>query len=57
MRIFYVHHALREKSDKPSQKDNINKTFEKDAELVSKMFLYATKIGFEIKKENFDILK
>ena len=53
MRIFYVHHALREKSDKPSQKDNINKTFEKDAELVSKMFLYATKIGFE----NFDILK
>ena len=49
MKIFYVHHALREKSNIPNQKDDIVKTYEKDAKLVSKLFLLATKNGFNIK--------
>lgn len=37
MKIIYVHHALREKGNPPSQNDNIQPLGEKDAEIVAEL--------------------
>ena len=38
MRIIYVHHALREKSNPPTQNDDIQPLGVKDAEIVAELF-------------------
>lgn len=49
MKIFYCHHALRDKSSPPSQNDGLKKLGKEDASLVAKLLKDGSDNGLNIK--------